>query len=508
MRKATFTLFFIMAFAVSGCGAPVAPTQPPADTATSASPTLTPSPLPIAIEVPATSTLTPEPGLRTSGPYFAYFRYGPDHSDYQFVLMDADGGGKKVVDLPDEIVDSLSKANYQLGARHVSPDGKWLAFYTGYAGEVYTGSTQSTASTFDLTLKLMNFETGEIQIVSPLLSKDYPENFAKAMPEFDEYSHLRPEDLQNAFLFGITQALAWSPDGRYLAFAGQMEGLSSDLYLYDMTTKKIQRKSNDIEELQLISWSPDGKWILHGSKTASVDPWVEYSIYAVALDDSSIRNLGSGLIGNWLNAHEILEYRSGIEKYQLSLVDLDTGNITEIWEGYFGGYQVDPTGNWVVLDAISSTIPPKEEKPGFIYGSIQLINLNTLETIQNPSLLAEPLDAFLRAKDGTVFSLPHRIGILPSPDQKYWVVVIGRDIKIYTQDLNSFMEVSSPFQDTNIYDVPWSPDDMQWSPDSSNLFLIYSTNVYHINISNGEINLVETNLPSTYWLDSGWINGQ
>ena len=500
MKELKFATVIIVLALVAGCiSAPVTSLPLPVESQTPTSqPTLTPVPTATRLVVP---TLTPETGLRTSGPYFAYFREVPGRSDLQFVLMDADGGGRKVIDIPDDVTDSLS--NYWLGGRYISPDGKWMAFYTGYAGEAYKEPKQST---FDLTLKLLNFDTGEIQVVTPLLSKDYPGNFANAINEINGYL-LRPQDLQSAFLSGIKQ-VAWSPDGKYLAFAGQMEGLSSDLYLYDMANKNIQRLSDDHEELQSIRWSPDGKWILHESGFSN-DIMVEKHISVVGVDNSSARDLGNAWGSYWLNSHEILTYRSGIEAYQLQLVDIDTGNSTEIWEGYFSGYEVDPTGTWVVLDAISSTIPPKEEKPGFISGSIQLINLKTLEKIQNPGVLAEPLDPFIRAEDGRFVHLPHRIETsLASPDQKYWAVVMGREIKIYDQDLKLVSEVSSLFQDMNVLDVPWRPDDMQWSPDSSGLFLVYGTDIYHIDRASGALSLVEENLPYGYRLDSGWISGQ
>ena len=326
MQKENIPAIFVITALIFGCGAPTTPSPSPVENPTpSPRPSLTP--LPTATQQPTVPPPTPTPPLGTEGPYFAYFREVPGWYAFQFVLMDADGRGRKVIDLPDEIVDSFSKV-YRLSARHVSPNGKWLAFYTGYAGEFYGGSTQST---FDLTLILLNLDTGETHVITPLLSKDYPNNFANAINEIND-SLVRPEGLQTAFLAGITQALAWSPDGRYLAFAGQMEGLSSDLYLYDMTTKDIQRLSNENEELQWVNWSPDGKWILHGSGF-STDIMVEKDISVVAVDDSSVRDLGNAWGSYWLNSHEILTYRFGIERYQLLLVDLDTGNSTEIWEG-------------------------------------------------------------------------------------------------------------------------------------------------------------------------------
>jgi len=504
MQKATVNLLFIVAFTVSGCNATALPTQPIVESQATAFSTLTPSPLPTATESPTTPTLTLEPGLRTNGPYFGYFRHVPGRDALQFVLMDADGVGRKIIDLLDEITDTSPT-----GTRYVSPDGKWLAFYTGSAGK--DNGKMIPLGTYDLTLNLLDLTTGEKQIIAPLLSKDYPNNFVEAVKEIND-SYLRLEDLQFAFLT-ITQAVAWSPDGRYLAFAGQMEGLSSDLYLYDVTTKNIQRLSNDNEELQSILWSPDGKWILHGSGL-SIDLMAEDNIFVVAVDNSSVRDLGNAWRSYWLNSHEILEYRFGIERYQLRLVDVDTGKITEIWKGQFGSYEVDPTGNWITIYAISSAIYPEEELPGFVYGSTQLINLRSLERIQNPDPLTEPPGRFVRIKDGTVILLPNYARfdggeISASPNMKYWAEIINRNVKIYTQDWTPVREFSIPPQDTNLDDSQWDPQwpfDLQWSPDSSALFLVYGRlrqSLYLLDISSGDVNLIETDLPRGY---GAWFN--
>ncbi|RPI96538.1 MAG: hypothetical protein EHM40_01235 [Chloroflexi bacterium] len=498
---------FVMVCLFAGCTSPatlpvMSTALPAASQTPSAQPTSTA--LPTATQPPptATITITPESSLKTSGPYLAYFRDAP----YQFVLMDADGVGRKVIDVPDEIANGLASAYYQLGARYVSPDGEWLAFYTGFAGRPY-GYEQKPQATFDLTLHLLNLSTGETQVITPLLSKDYPDNFTKALAEIND-PLMRAEELQYVFLAGITQALAWSPDGKYLAFAGQMDGLSSDPYLYDMTTKKIRRLASDKEELQWIDWSSDGKWILYGSRLSN-NIMGEYSVYSVARDNSSIHNLGDVFAIDWLNSHEILQYRMGIETYQMRLVDVATGTFKEIWRGDFYGYKVDPTGKWVVVYVLSTDMPPKEEQPGVVPG-VRLINLKSLETIQDPDPVAA-LPLFLRAKDGTVIDLPSSVTymsqmILASPDTKYWAVAGGQYVTIYSQDLTLVQGISFPLNDKKLKDA-FRPDVMEWSPDSSGLFLVYGTNIYSVDISSGEVHLVETNLTGTY-RPIGWINGK
>ena len=503
MGKEKVVLTSIIIYLLLGCSTPLTPAPLLIQSSTpTVLPTLTASPTLTA--KPATPTLTPEPSLRTNGPYFAYFREVPGRSDLQFVLMDADGIGRKIIDLPDEITDTSPT-----GTQYVSPDGKWLAFYTGSAGK--DNGRAIPPGTYDLTLNLLNMTTGEKQIITPLLSKDYPNNFVEAVKEIKN-SYIRAEDLQSAFLT-ITQAIAWSPDGRYLAFAGQMEGLSSDLYLYDMTMKNIQRLSNDNEELQSIHWSPDGKWILHESGF-STDIMVEKHISVIAVDNSSVRDLGNAWRSYWLNSHEILAYRSGIEAYQLWLVDVDTGKVTDIWKGQFGSYEIDPTGNWIAIYAYSSAIYPEEELPGFVSWSTQLIDLRSLERIQNPDPLTEPPGRFLRAKDGTIILLPNYARfdggeISASPNMKYWAEIVDHNVKIYTQDWTLVREFSVTPQDTNLDNSQWDPQwpfDIQWSPDSSSLFLVYGRlrqSLYLLNISNGNVNLIEAYLPSGY---GRWFN--
>ena len=483
MRKVTSLLFFVAVLVVSGCSATPLPTQPIAETATATIPTLTATPLPATTEEQAIPSQTPEPGLRTYGPYFAYFREA--NGVIQLVMMDADGGGRKVVELPKEVTDSLSNANYQLSAQYVSPDAKWLAFYTGYAGSL---DGQLIQQTFDLTLNLLDLNTGVLQVVTPLLSKNYPNNFDETAKTLGD-SFPPIEWIQYAFLAGITHALAWSPDGRHLAFAGQMDGPSSDLYVYDMEKMTAHRLTSGDEELQWIDWSSDGKWILHGSV-----PWIgegtEYSIYAVSADGLSIYDLTYGLVDDWLSSHEFLEYheQNGLGKFELRLVDINTRKITKLWDGAFMDYKVYPGKQWMVIATFDK--------------GLQLIDLRTLKNIDAPDSLPEPRDTFLRLDNGEILPLdlqPFNIdkNISNSPDLKYWVVINKHNVKVYSSDMILVTDISAPNQDMKLSDV-------QWSPDSSSLFLLYGKNIYSMNIPKGDIKLVETNLTNGY----KWINGQ
>ena len=155
----------------------------------------------------------------------------------------------------------------------ISPDGQWLAYWTGSAGNP---QTFNPSGPFDLQLNLLHIPDGATAKVAGLLSPDYPDNFqgerrgTKSLPEFSgqDVSSIA-NGLKTTFLWGIESA-AWSPDGRFLAFAGEMDGPSSDLYVYDMAKGpscafRAAARTSYPPAGPAIVWSPDGKWIVYTS---------------------------------------------------------------------------------------------------------------------------------------------------------------------------------------------------------------------------------------------------
>jgi WD40 repeat protein len=488
MRAKRIALAFVTALLVLGCNAlatvtPV-PTERPAPTvrpgrtskptATQVVSTPTPSPMP-------TQTLTPEPSLHTSGPYFVFFRQVD--WKYQLVMMDADAEGQMIISLPSEIADILPIKHFDPDMKFVSPDGKWLAYYTGSVGDY---GEMPAMGTSDLTLNLLNLTTGEKQVVTSLLSKNYPDNFVEAAGKLND-PFKTAESLYDAFLVGINQAIAWSPDGRYLAFAGQMDGLSSDLYVYDMMTKALRRLTSGNQELQWISWSPDGKWIVHGS-VFFVGEGMTFDVYAAAVDGTSVRyvstnSLYSG-VEKWVNSHTYFENDSqnGPGNYGLRLVDIETGKITKIWDGSYLGYKIDPNGKWLAVSTLEN--------------GLQLVNLKTFEQFTASDPLPDPPDTFIRSEDGEIISLdisPFEMGdkqISISPDSNYWVVAMDQKVKLFSSDITLIKDIPVP-------DYSGALRTIVWRPDSSGLFLLYETDLYSMTIPEGTIRLVESDLVDT-----------
>jgi WD40 repeat protein len=554
MRKEYFSLTLLIAFLVFGCGAPPLPPSLPVETPTLASPMLTSTSQPTATEVPPTATvrpptltLTPETGLQTNGPYFAYLQVS--NLILRLVFVDADGRGRKVIQLPKAINDSYAHGTLPApDIRFVSPDGHWLAFYTGSAGEYGQMPAHGTA---DLTLNLLDLETGETQVITPLLSKDYPNNFAQAAKNLNDPDRTA-ESLYDAFTSGITRTLAWSPDSRYLAFAGQMDGLSSDLYVYEVGTKSIRRLSSGDQELQWISWSPDGKWIVH-SGVFGVGAGMTFDIYVAALDGLSVPHISTSVlydgIENWLNDHQYFENdgENGPGSYGLRLVDVATGNITKIWAGSFYSYAVDKNGLWAAVLASSPDVPPNYENGYFVYDfdsdfvpAIYLINLKTLEKkrvdfpdtthtygpvassgFSSPEFVIggglRNANVMLLSADGTWTQTDlGDASILVSPNSEYWLAITTvmsltnqNGLVITDQYAEIYSKENTLIEHIPLYSLEKTiMNYVTWRPDSSGVFLISGSEIYSMNIPDGDIRSIETNLLTGQGLTYTWINGQ
>jgi len=511
MRNGKLFTILLIVFLTAGCAAPGTPTivESPVP---SIPPTFTATAFPTSTPQPENPTITPEPPLKTNGPYFAYFQ--EVNGIRQLVFLDADGMGRKAFQLPQAINDAYAVIQPPgLDIRWVSPDGHWLVFHTGSGGSY---GEMPQPGTSDLTLNLLDLETGEEQVVTPLLSKDYPNNFIKAAGNLHD-PDITAQSLYDAFISGITEAVAWSPNGKYLAFAGQMDGLSSDLYVYDVKEKTIKRLSSGDQELQWIQWSPDGKQILHSS-VFSVGMGMTFDIYAATLDDTSIPYLSTNIlyggIENWLNSHQYFENdgENGPGEYGLRLVDIATGKITKLWDGSFLSYGFEPNGKWLVVNAVSPDISPTSDTgadSSFIPGPY-LINVETLKKtkIEFPSneaaldhtiipfglggqifiLMGDSSDSYFLSENLELTPLDLKNAkISVSPNQEYWIAVTDREAKIFSGDntliKTSTIPLSKPFVGEAI-----------WRPDSSGLFLVSETYILSMDVPSGDIEVVETNL--------------
>jgi dipeptidyl aminopeptidase/acylaminoacyl peptidase len=141
--------------------------------------------------------------------------------------------------------------------------------------------------------------------------------------------------------------MAWSPNGRYLAFAAALDGPSSDLYMYDAETGNVLRMTSGPDSVAQIWWSPDGKWIVMGELHESNYPFTT-SLWAVSASNNELRQLYSledgypqSILG-WLDESTFIVFDGtglndalDLPAHNLDVVNIDAKTITPVFRGSF-----------------------------------------------------------------------------------------------------------------------------------------------------------------------------
>jgi hypothetical protein len=346
LRNTMLPLFLILALLVSGCS-PSTPATSPTPDGDQAPSNQQDASTDTDDNLPA-DTFTEEPEFVYSGQgetlaVVQSIMDGP----HRVLLVDPLGLGSHEVQLPDE-----AQLPFPPGLG-LSPDGAFYAYYTG------------SPEAGDLALVIYGLMDERVMTEIQLLSSDYPDNFQELADEMAD-SGAVPADLaqydeadyayhlQGAFEYRI-ETLGWSPQGRYLAFSGQMEGLSSDLYVLDTQTMGVNRLTSGPGMMQRLSWSPDGHWIIHASAYI-LAAGTGLTNHAASRDGSDVVSFPAnvGLIdGEWLTNNLFLVHDSanGPGSHDLALLDARTGSVATLFEGAFRSYAYDPASNTILLQS-------------------------------------------------------------------------------------------------------------------------------------------------------------
>ncbi len=133
--------------------------------------------------------------------------------------------------------------------------------------------------------------------------------------------------------------VAWSPDGRRIAFDAAPGGVQSDIYIYDLQTKELSQLTNDIFTDLEPTWAPDGSTVYFISDRGryvdgmqnqeNFEMWThdvkQRDIYSITLDDRVIKRL--------TNDPFVGKYSIVVAPDHKSLLfTADYNGITNLWE--------------------------------------------------------------------------------------------------------------------------------------------------------------------------------
>jgi dipeptidyl aminopeptidase/acylaminoacyl peptidase len=392
----------------------------------------------------------------------------------------------------------------------VSPDGKWLAFYTGSIEEPY-----------DLALNLLNIFDETVLRVENLLALGFPENLEPVTEtiEFDqnvEYDKECSADpicrmgaVEIPFKEGIWR-FDWSPDSQNIAFAAQIDGSSSDVYIYSLENKVTQRLTNEKENIGLtISWSPDGEKILYESSI----PRTVYTSYYLHIANPKIKSLqdpisiGGGTFwarGGWItnNSYILWSGGEGAPPHNFRYINIETQQTKQVWRYVAESFFTDVEKGRIFLLTYPSEISGLEPEPeeGLYLvtfdGNYQKITddvyipLDTEGTesayfavAPNPNPYDDEFSLFSIGIDGSILDLARRIGFVypnVSPNKKWAIISSNIGTELFSENLESIKLL-------DLY-----PLETFWRPDSLGIFLYKNRELIYLQIPEGEPNQVDS----------------
>jgi hypothetical protein len=300
-------------------------------------------------------TLMPPPAFSPHGPFLA-FQDDPAQPT-KITLFDPIQTGSFVISKPAGDI-------LQWSAGGLSPDGQYLAYYSGHL-DTLSDLSAVPAVKQQVELNIMRTVDGSIVFQQSLLNKDYPQNFLQAADsllanppaEVASLGYSSRSDFAASLLAAFTDFIytnSWSPDGHVLAFASGADGPSSDVYTYNLDTGIVTRITDGPSQVYKIIWSPDGNWILN-SGIYNVGEGMCGTWYLSAANGSvssgfSIRGAvdQSGIRGcdfdEWVSDHQALvsEDANGRGIFNLEILDIHQKSIDLIWPHTFHSFAFDP----------------------------------------------------------------------------------------------------------------------------------------------------------------------
>ena len=479
---------FITACLLGSCSPatllPASPTPPPTATF---EPTVTPSPIPS-----GTLTITPYPSLQTQGPYLLLTR-----DNKNLTVMDADGSGQKQIQLPnDGYISQLSKA--------VSPNGKWLAYFSG-----------STEAPYDIALNLLHLADESTRPISKLLASDFPANLEPLVetmvlgdpPRYDADCFQELDCRRSLVERELTNSLSsfdWSPDSQSIAFTAQIDGPSSDIYLYNIQEQTIRQLTKEPQNIYWLDGAPNGTKILYEISSTPGEGYEGRTLHITDLaskttfvDAASLYNQRWGEV-DWLTENlYLLDHPNDTDKppfYDLMIVDVETGQFKEIWPYSLETYAIDRDNKTIVLihknhPTLKATVP---EGIYIVYPSGKYLKISDLGIQFVVVAGQKPYPVFSRDYNGQIYRIDNdgSINMLPwltdkipwiSPDMSLLFFDESQKLALYS---NSYELIKSWQLEDDYYSLTWRPD-------SLGVFIFTDKNVYSLAISDEQPRVVD-----------------
>jgi Tol biopolymer transport system component len=405
--------------------------------------------------------------------------------------MDADGSGRKQIQLPNDgyVGYSFKEA--------VSPDGNWLAYFTGSKDEPY-----------NLALNLINLKNENSFFIAQLIAPGYPQNLKPVADTFLPYfvdfecthsEECRLEETENAFVEGI-ETLSWAPDSQAIAFAAQIDGPSSDIYIFTIGNKSIRRLTDELDNIFGLNWAPNGKKILFETSIPGTS-YIARDIHVADYENENAQHpktIDRGVFWRglgWMteNSYLIVNGGEGASPNNFRFINVDNQQIRKFWKYGLEKFFASPELQGIPFSIYQSESDyyniPLDEGTYFLHFDGQPIKLSSevytpqISGFSGSFFANKDNDLYIIRTDGTTLSpiasnVNFQYSPSTSPDKKWAMVESDQSITLYTEDIQAI-------KSWNIHNAM-----IIWRPDSLAVFLITYTGIHYLSVPDGEPMLV------------------
>ncbi|GEM_PF-3022246 len=426
--------------------------------------------------LPASSIVVPTlpPLLSENGPFFLLYKGLSDG----VIVYDIQNFGRKTIDRLN-LNNLVVYYNPYLIDDLVSPDGKWFAYHS-VDGDTWILNLLNIVNETEIKIAEVMPENSDQKLLE--LEKQLPSIY----PEF--FSPAELISVQLNFREGI-RSVAWSPDSRYLAFAAQIDGLSSDVYIYDLEAQHIRRLNDDMLNVEWITWSPDGRYILFYNDI----PRSNYSgrtLHVLEATASDVKDPKIYKSGTWWlsvgwrtpTTLYISHHGDGGSWYDLGYFDLETKTLESLW--------ANPYEDFVYVAETNEFAFSTEE------------GLYFLDSTENTHLMSEHVFWRIVFRGGSKYqyvandygnvtfgvSIDGELTQLGqgssqwsiSPNSQYLIIFDNQNLQLLNKE------------DEVIRTIPIVASGISWNPDSSGFFLSSWKELYYMSVQGGESLLVDS----------------
>lgn len=460
-----------------------------------------------------TPTVTPSPQRTTlaeNGPWLLYLSSLPECSDHCAVkslnIVNQDGSA------PTQLIMDPGIRRFVVGGKAAS--GQALVAYITVTRRPYPVGTYYWGGE----LHLLEIPGGSNRLITNLVN----DQLRLPVEHNTSTGETWPVDLS----VGGYDSLAWSPDGKTLAFVGAIDEPIGDIYLYDVETDAISRLTHGPGHASQPVWSPDGKYIVYVARQrAGYGTPADSAIIATTVDGAHTIKSPQEKPSNpgystrathfvtWLADDTVIvhEWFDGCAQ-NLRALNVDTGASVLYWEGCFTTGDIDPETRVVVLgfDERNGTESPDGQPGVFLldgtrpatrisgleipddsrfgngtYSELTRPNIQWIEQIGMFLILSRtsaPYQYILLKPSGELVNidLPDKFSPEFSPDGTR----IARGVRgEYAEEaqkglwVGAFGQAASPA-------FPYDAYSIVWLPDSTGLFFVSGGVLHHLSLIN------------------------